>query len=79
MTATRPDNAGYAGIRNFETARLDWIRQVGFESTWYSSSVAGEDHVTSDRKAQAWALAGEAAILHYTKMKLTYKYGRLDY
>ena len=70
---------GYAGIRNFETGEVEWIREVGYEWAWYSSSVAGEDHVTSDRKAQAWALAGEGAILNYEKVKLTYKYGILDY
>ena len=70
-------NAGFAGIRNVETGEVEWIREVGFVWAWYSSSVPGEDHVTSDRKAQAWALAGEGGILHYTKVKLTYKYGRL--
>ena len=72
---------GYAGIRNFETGELDAIGQVGYVWAWYSNSVTGQDHVTSDRKVQAWACAEQAdyALLHYTKMKLTYKYGNLDY
>ena len=48
---------------------------------WYSNSVAAPGHVTSDRKAQAWAHADADAYaqVDYQKMKLTYKYGRLDY
>jgi hypothetical protein len=72
---------GYVGIRNFETGGLDAVREVGYVWAWYSNSVPGEDHVTSDRKVQAWAFAEkvEDALLKYTKMQLTYKYGRLDY
>ena len=72
---------GYVGIWNFETAELDGKRFVDYSIDWYSSSVAAEDHVTSDRKVQVWARADQEGSewVAYTKMKLTYKYGRLDY
>ena len=71
----------YVGIWNFETGELDGIRDVGYTSDWYSSSVVAQDHVTSDRKVQTWSgrRAGSGLVLHYTKMQLTYKYGMLDY
>ena len=72
---------GYVGYRNFETGELDAIKQVGYVWAWYEQSVIGDDHVTVDHKVQAWAQADQVddALLHYTKVKLTYKYGLLDY
>ena len=72
---------GYVGIWNFETATLDGARKVGYNLDWYSTSVIAQDHVTSDRKVQTWARADQAdyGLVTYTKMKLTYKYGNLDY
>ena len=69
------------GIWNFETAGSHGIRHVGYTIDWYSSSVAAEDHVTSDPKVQTWARADQEGSewVTYTRMKLTYKYGRLDY
>ena len=74
-------DAGFTGIRNFETGEVDGQEVASFTSAWYSNNVPGEDHVTSDQKAQAWALRrrGWDAPAGLQKVKLTYKYGRLDY
>ena len=72
---------GYMGIRNFETDALDAQAYVEFTTGWYTNNVAAPGHVTSDHKAQAWMYADADAYaqVDYQKVKLTYKYGRLDY
>ena len=71
-------DAGYAGIRNFETGEARRIRQVGFEWAWYSSSVRrrGSRHERPEGPGVGARRRGRR-LLHYTKVQLTYKYGRL--
>lgn len=73
--------AAYLAMTNLDTHALDVLREVGYGWNWYSSSIPGEHHVSSIRKVETWVRADEAdaAYVTYTKMKLTYKYGILDY
>jgi hypothetical protein len=72
---------GYIGIYNFDTETLDGTKDVKFDKAWYESSVPAAGHVTAERKVQTWARADadDDGYLIFQKMKLTYKYGNLDY
>jgi hypothetical protein len=72
---------GYLGIRNVDTDVIDGEKRIDFTTAWYESSVPAPGHVTADRKAQAWvtAYAENQGYVFFQKVKLTYKYGILDY